>query len=122
MTAEDLLQYRSSDAGPRPAAEGPAPEVKFSVENFGVEYNGRPALRNVDLRINARERLAIIGPAGSGKSTILRCLNRLNDLEPNFRHTGRILLDGKDIYDRRTDVADLRRRVGMVYAVPTPLP
>ena len=66
--------------------------------------------------------MAIIGPARSGKSTFLRCLNRLNDLIPGMRHSGRVLLDSTDIYGADVNVADLRRRIGMVYAVPVPLP
>ena len=62
------------------------------------------------------------GFLGSGKTTFLRSLNRLSDQQAGFTHTGRILLDGKDIFDPATDVPALRRRVGMVYAVPTPLP
>jgi phosphate transport system ATP-binding protein len=81
-----------------------------------------PALKNLDLEILPNERLAIIGPARSGKTTFLRSLNRLNDLSPGFTHSGKILRGGKDIYDADVDVAELRRKVGMVYAVPVPLP
>ena len=104
-------------AGP-PETEGP----KIAAESFSAFFDGTPALKDVSLEIRRRERLAIIGPAASGKTTFLRSLNRLNDLEQGFSHSGRILLDGHDIYDRDMDVAALRRRLGMVYAVPTPLP
>ncbi|MCX5670095.1 MAG: phosphate ABC transporter ATP-binding protein [Planctomycetota bacterium] len=92
------------------------------IEDFGAAFDGTEVLRRLNLEICACERLAIIGPASGGKTTFLRSLNRLNDLNPGFSKTGRILLDGKDIYDRAMDVAVLRRRVGMVYAVPIPLP
>lgn len=92
------------------------------VRSFRAAFSEHEVLTGIDLEIRPRERLAIIGPAGSGKTTFLRSLNRLNDLEPSFSHDGQILLDGRDIYGEDTDAADLRRRVGMVYAVPIPLP
>ncbi|MBM4032567.1 MAG: phosphate ABC transporter ATP-binding protein [Planctomycetes bacterium] len=97
-------------------------EPKLAIEDLCVSFGSAAALKHVSLKVFARERLAIIGPASSGKTTFLRSLNRLNDLEPAFSKTGRILLDGQDIYAPPTDLATLRRRVGMVYAVPVPLP
>lgn len=97
-------------------------QVKMRVEGFSAFHAGKPALQDIDLEIFARDRLAVIGPASSGKTTFLRSLNRLNDLDHNYSHSGRILLDGQDIYDGAADVPALRRRVGMVYAVPIPLP
>lgn len=94
----------------------------MEIQDLSVSFGGNEALRGISLSIMRNERLAVIGPASSGKTTFLRCLNRLNDLQHDYRHTGRILLDGKDIYDSSTDVARLRRRIGMVYAVPNPLP
>ncbi|MBM4037084.1 MAG: phosphate ABC transporter ATP-binding protein [Planctomycetes bacterium] len=99
-----------------------ATDPKLSVEDLCVSFGPAAALKHISLQVFPRERLAIIGPAGSGKTTFLRSLNRLNDLEPAFSKTGRVLLDGQDIYAPDTDVPDLRRRVGMVYAVPVPLP
>ena len=97
-------------------------QVKISMENFSVFYNNMPVLKDITMEIFSGERLAIIGPANSGKTTLLRSLNRLNDLHADFSHTGRIFLDGQDIYQAQMEVASLRRRVGMVYAVPIPLP
>jgi len=97
-------------------------QAKIEVRSFSATFGGKPVLRNIDLDVLPCERLAIIGPASSGKTTFLRCLNRLNDLCFGFARSGSILLDGKDIYSPDMDVADLRRRVGMVYAVPVPLP
>jgi len=85
-------------------------------------FDGQPAVKGLDLEILPHERLAIIGPARSGKTTFLRSLNRLNDLLPGFTHTGRILRNGKDIYAAGVDVAELRRKLGMVFATPVPLP
>ena len=109
-----------SNAG-RECSEGGG-EAKMVVRDLTVRFGASPVLKGLNLDIRPRERLAIIGPAASGKTTFLRCLNRLNDLHEGFTHTGQILLDGRDIYDSRMDVAELRRRVGMVYAVPVPLP
>jgi phosphate transport system ATP-binding protein len=106
----------------RPAPACAAGGAKIVVEDFSASFDAAPVLRNINLEICERERLAIIGPASSGKTSFLRSLNRLNDLAPNFSKTGHILLSGDDIYGPKTDVAVLRRRVGMVYAVPVPLP
>jgi len=106
----------------RPAPACPPGGAKIVVEDFSASFDAAPVLRNISLEICERERLAIIGPASSGKTTFLRSLNRLNDLAPNFSKTGRILLDGQDLFGGDVDVAVLRRRVGMVYAVPVPLP
>lgn len=97
-------------------------EPKIQVRGLTAWFDGKPALKNLNLDVFPRERLAIIGPASSGKTTFLRCLNRLNDLDAAFSYSGEILLDGRDIYAPDVDVAELRRRVGMVYAVPVPLP
>jgi len=105
----------------RPEAAAAAPP-RMQVEDLHASFGGHPALKGISLEVRPRERLAIIGPASSGKTTFLRCLNRLNDLEPHFTRTGRVLFDGQDIYEEDVDVSSLRRRVGMVYAVPIPLP
>jgi phosphate transport system ATP-binding protein len=97
-------------------------QARIRVCDFTVSFSGTEVLKGLNLDILPNERLAIIGPASSGKTTFLRCLNRLNDLDYGFTHNGQILLDDQDIYDPKTDVAQLRRRVGMVYAVPVPLP
>lgn len=97
-------------------------QPKMVVTDFTASFHGEPVLRNVTLEVMPCEILSIIGPARGGKTTFLRSLNRLNDLEYHFSHTGTILLDGQDIYDGQMDVPVLRRRVGMVYAVPVPLP
>ena len=100
----------------------PADSPGIVVDNFSAFYGQREILKNIELSVYSGERLAIIGPANSGKSMFLRSLNRLNDLNPQFSYTGRIIFDGKDIYDKDVDVSSLRRRIGMVYAVPVPLP
>ncbi len=94
---------------------------KIQVSNLSVSYGGESALRNVNFSIYQNEILGVIGPANSGKTTFLRTLNRLNDLDPRYEHQGEVLIDGKDIY-RNWNVFQLREKVGMVFALPTPLP
>lgn len=87
-----------------------------------VFYGEKEALHGIDLDIPKQGITALIGPSGCGKSTYLRCLNRMNDLVPNTRVAGDIKLDGTDINDAKTDVVELRRRVGMVFQQPNPFP
>ncbi len=95
---------------------------KFTVRGLDVRFGDTPALRGVSLDVPAHSILGIIGPAGSGKSAFLRALNRMNDLTPACRVTGEVRLDGEDIYRPEADVIRLRKRVGMVFALPVPLP
>jgi phosphate transport system ATP-binding protein len=96
--------------------------IKVKARGVNVYYGVKQALRAVDLDIRSNEVTALIGPSGCGKSTFLRCLNRMNDLIEGCRVTGRIDLDGEDIYDRNLDVVQLRARVGMVFQKPNPFP
>jgi phosphate transport system ATP-binding protein len=98
------------------------PSPKISIRNLRYAYDGQEILCDVSLDVAANAVTAFLGPAGSGKSTILRLINRLNDLVDGTRMQGQILLDGEDIYAKSVPVADLRRRVGMVFALPLPLP
>ena len=84
-------------------------------------YGEFHALKNVNMEIREREITAFIGPSGCGKSTLLKSLNRMNDLIETCKITGKILIDGKDIYDN-CDVTNLRKRVGMVFQKPNPFP
>lgn len=100
-----------------------AESPKFLLDKVSYTYeDGVQALRDVSLRIYPGQITTIFGPAGGGKSTLLRLLNRLNDLIPGRRLEGRVLLDGEDIYAPGVDVHALRRRVGMVFATQVPLP
>lgn len=96
--------------------------VKISARKFSVLFGKDPALRFLTLDVPANQILSAIGPAGSGKTTFLRAVNRLNDLNPECRAEGQLLLDGQDIYHPGYDVVALRKRVGMVFALPVPLP
>ena len=94
----------------------------FSIQNLNLYYGSFHALKDVNLELPEREITAFIGPSGCGKSTLLKCLNRMNDLVDGCRITGKILIDGEDIYDPRTDVTLLRKRAGMVFQKPNPFP
>ncbi len=96
--------------------------AKIQIQNLSYAYGDQEVLRDITLDVPARAITVFLGPAGGGKTTLLRLINRLNDLVDNTRLTGHILLDGQDIYAPGTNVSDLRRRVGMVFALPLPLP
>jgi phosphate transport system ATP-binding protein len=95
-------------------------DLSFGVRNLDFYYGSFHALKNINLDIKSRSVTALIGPSGCGKSTFLRCLNRMNDTIPGTRIEGQILLEGQDIYSLDVDLADLRRRVGMVFQKPNP--
>lgn len=95
---------------------------KVEAVEFSYSYGGVPALKQVSFGVKQNSLFTIMGPTGSGKTTFLKALNRLNDLVDQTSRSGRLLLDGKDVYAKDVDVADLRRRVGMVFAMPTSLP
>jgi phosphate transport system ATP-binding protein len=95
---------------------------KVVAENVDFYYGDFQALKNVNLVVLSRQITALIGPSGCGKSTFLRTLNRMNDLIDGTRLTGKITLDQDNIYDKRVDVVDLRKRVGMVFQKPNPFP
>jgi phosphate transport system ATP-binding protein len=92
------------------------------AENIDVYYGENHAIKNVSLQISRSQVIALIGPSGCGKSTFLRCLNRMNDTIESARVTGKITLDGQDIYSKALDPVALRARVGMVFQKPNPFP
>lgn len=98
------------------------PEVKISAQNINFFYGKTKALKNISLDIYEKQVTAFIGPSGCGKSTFIRLINRMNDLIPGSKVDGRIMMDGFDINHPKTDVVDLRRRVGMVFQKPNPFP
>jgi phosphate transport system ATP-binding protein len=100
---------------------GPAPP-KVEVRALKVYFGKALALRGISLDIAANRILGIIGPAGSAKTTFLRALDRMNELKPDCRMEGSVLIDGEDIYHPSRDPVALRKRVGMVFAMPMPLP
>jgi len=122
MTSEDTI------AAPRPrpiqdeAQLPPVKDPKMSADGVSVFYGDKQALKDISIKIYDDRVTAFIGPSGCGKSTFLRCLNRMNDTIASARVTGRIELDGQDIYGPAMDVVQLRARVGMVFQKPNPFP
>ncbi len=94
----------------------------FEASGLTVRYGDLVAVRDVSLEIQAREITAFIGPSGCGKSTLIRCFNRMNDLIPAARVSGRITYHGVDLYARDVDPVEVRRRIGMVFQKPNPFP
>ena len=111
MTNMRLNEARVGDRG-----------VKMETANVDVFYGDTHAIKDVSVDILDNTVTAFIGPSGCGKSTFLRCLNRMNDTIDVCRVTGKLLLDGEDIYDRKVDPVQLRARVGMVFQKPNPFP
>ncbi|MGB4678749.1 phosphate ABC transporter ATP-binding protein PstB [Methanothrix sp.] len=85
-------------------------------------YGKKHALKDISLEIPEKQITALIGPSGCGKSTFIRCLNRMNDLVSSARIEGRVFYEDIDIYDKKTDVVELRKRIGMVFQKPNPFP
>ncbi len=97
-------------------------DICLQVRDLNLFYGEKQALHGINMDIPRRKVTAYIGPSGCGKSTLLRSINRMNDLVDGVRIDGKILLDGEDVYDKSVNVADLRRRVGMVFQKPNPFP
>ncbi|WP_313077065.1 phosphate ABC transporter ATP-binding protein PstB [Lacrimispora sp.] len=96
--------------------------VKISSSNLNLYYGSNHALKDVNLELYTNKITAFIGPSGCGKSTYLKTLNRMNDLVPNVKIEGEVLLDGENIYDQRVDTTLLRKKIGMVFQQPNPFP
>ncbi len=94
----------------------------FTVSNLDLYYGDFHALKNIDLNVHENEIMAFIGPSGCGKSTFLRNFNRMNDLIDSCKVTGDITFEGKNIFSSKTDVIELRTKVGMVFQKPNPFP
>ena len=105
-----------------PALSPPIESAILEVDRLSLWYGAKLALREISLRIPPRKITAFIGPSGCGKSTLLRCINRLNDLVDGVRLDGQIRFEGVDIFDPRTDVNSLRKRIGMVFQKSNPFP
>jgi phosphate transport system ATP-binding protein len=109
------------EAAPKPAPVG-RQRGKFTIRDLGLFYGSARALQSVNVVLPERQITALIGPSGCGKSTFLRCLNRMNDVVEGAKVEGTVEMDGVDIYDRKVDVVELRKRVGMVFQQPNPFP
>ncbi len=98
-------------------------DKKLSIQDVSFSYgDGKQALKKVNLEISPNELFVLFGPSHSGKTTLLRLLNRLSDLLQDVQYEGTILFNGRDIFSAGTDVTELRRQICMVFATPTPLP
>ena len=115
-----------ADAPTAPApvepAAGAVRSVRMSAQDLTATFGVVAAIRGISLDLLDGQVTAIIGPSGCGKSTLLRCLNRMHETVPGAAVTGRVLLDGADIYDDEADAVSVRRIVGMVFQRPTPFP
>src|SRR5687768_6218868 len=121
----DISKLRSPEPATVAQASGigvPTRPSKISVRHLNFYYGRAQALFDISLEIPERIVTAFIGPSGCGKSTFIRTLNRMNDVIAGTRVDGQVLIDGQDIYAPRTDVVDLRRKVGMVFQKSNPFP
>jgi phosphate transport system ATP-binding protein len=109
-------------ATPPPESRAPGRPVGIAVRDLDLFYGSHQALKRITLDVPSRSVTAIIGPSGCGKSTLLRTFNRMNDLIAGVRTLGQVLIGGRDVLERDTDVVELRRRVGMVFQRPNPFP
>ena len=96
--------------------------TKIKIENLELFYGNNHALKSINLKIPANNITAFIGPSGCGKSSLLKCLNRMNDLVSNVKISGLVAVDNQDIYDKKQNVTELRRKIGMVFQKPNPFP
>lgn len=97
-------------------------EERVKVSNLSAYFGNTRALKDINIAIREKIVTAIIGPSGCGKSTFIRCINRLHEVVPNTKVSGKVLLDGKDIYSADVDPIEIRRKVGMVFQKPNPFP
>ncbi|WP_440876544.1 phosphate ABC transporter ATP-binding protein PstB [Thalassotalea sp. PLHSN55] len=97
-------------------------QVALNINDLNLFYGEKQALQNISMSIPKGQVTAFIGPSGCGKSTLLRCINRMNDLVDGCSIQGEINLHGENIYNKNVDVAQLRRKVGMVFQRPNPFP
>lgn len=97
-------------------------DIKIEVKDLSLYYGEKKALNEISMLIPKNRVTALIGPSGCGKSTFLRCINRMNDLIPSVKITGKMLVEGIDIYDKNVDVVNIRKKIGMVFQKSNPFP
>ena len=97
-------------------------KTKIAVQDLNLYYGENHALKDIQMKISENAITAFIGPSGCGKSTFLKTLNRMNDLVDNVKITGKVEMDGEDIYGKNIDITMLRKKVGMVFQQPNPFP
>jgi len=122
MRPVTMAPMRPVDVAAREEAQPELGEAVFEIQGLTASYGANVAIRDVGLEIYRNVITAVIGPSGCGKSTFIRCLNRMNDEVAGFRHEGRILYHGIDLYGDGVDPVEVRRRIGMVFQKPNPFP
>ena len=116
------VQIHTTRRDPAPRVDEPTSSSVFDVYDLAVYYGAFRAIRDVTLSIAENQITALIGPSGCGKTTMLRCFNRMNDLIETARVEGSVRYHGADLYDKRVDPVEVRRRIGMVFQKPNPFP
>ena len=96
--------------------------IKLRAENLNLTFGGKQILKNVSIDFPKNQVTSFIGPSGCGKSTLLRCFNRMHDLSTDVKIEGKLFLDDLDLYNKKISVTDIRKRIGMVFQKPNPLP
>jgi len=109
-------------ATPSGFVNDPDGDIALSIEDLNMYYGSTLAVEGVSMKIPKHAITAIIGPSGCGKSTVLRCLNRMHEVIPGARATGKVMLEGEDIYGSGVDPVQVRRRIGMLFQRPNPFP
>jgi phosphate transport system ATP-binding protein len=99
-----------------------AMSYKFEVENLNAWFGPKHVLKDINIKVKENVVTAVIGPSGCGKTTFIRCLNRMHEIVPKARVSGKVLLDGEDIYEKDADPVAIRRRIGMIFQKPNPFP
>ena len=96
--------------------------IKLSIRNVNAWFGKKHAVKDVSLDVKENTVTAFIGPSGCGKTTLLRCINRMHEMTPGGNSDGKVVLDGLNIYDKSSDPAIIKRRIGMVFQKPNPFP
>ena len=132
MSALDVLNAMKNDEQPSTKRNEPEKEIpndmtndgkyKVLIENLAVSYNGKKAIKDINMKIPDKAVTALIGPSGCGKSTFIRILNRMHEFIPTAALAGEVFLDGKDVYEPGVDVTKIRLKIGMVFQKPNPFP
>ncbi|MEM4576684.1 MAG: phosphate ABC transporter ATP-binding protein PstB [Candidatus Nezhaarchaeales archaeon] len=97
-------------------------KCKIEIEDLNAWYGSKQVLKDINMRVAERAVTAVMGPSGCGKTTLIRCINRMHELVPGARVTGKVFFNGVNIYDSKVDPVQVRRRIGMVFQKPNPLP
>ena len=132
MSALDVLNAMKNDEQPSTKRNEPEKEIpndmtndgkyKVLIENLAVSYNGKKAIKDIDMKIPDKAVTALIGQSGCGKTTLLRTINRMHDLTKGAEVTGKIIIDGENVYDSHINPILQRRKIGMVFQKPNPFP